>query len=152
MSSNASKEKGSRFETAARDVLRTHTGLQWERVPGSGALDPKHGLKADLYIPNKDNVYCTECKHYEDDHLTSQILTSKDPQLITWWEQTLRQANQVSKKPLLIFKFNRSKMFTCFQDMPRGHYRYMFLDVKGHEFYTALLEDWLTNDKPVFVK
>ena len=146
------RAKGARGETQARDMLRLHTKLQWERTPGSGALDEKHGLKGDLYVPNKENLFCVEVKNYEHDHLTSQVLTGKDPQLITWWEQALRQGEQVSRKPLLIFKFIRSKIFVGFQDMPRGPYRYMFLDVKGHEFYTALLEDWLTNDKPVFVK
>lgn len=148
--SNPSKEKGTRFELSVRDVLRKHTGLSWERTPGSGSLDEKHGLKADLYIPNKENLYCTECKHYEDDHLTSQVLTSKDPQLLEWWEQTIRQGKQVNRKPLLIFKFNRSKIFVAFQDMPAGPYRTMFIDAKGYAFYVALLEDWLTLDKPKF--
>jgi len=146
------KAKGARGETQARDILRLHTKLQWERTPGSGALDEKHGLKGDLYVPNRENNYCVEVKNYEDDHLTSQVLTSKDPQLVTWWEQTVRQGTQVSRKPLLIFKFNRSKIFVAFQEMPRGLYRYVFLDVKGHEFYTALLEDWLREDNPVFVR
>lgn len=146
------RAKGARGETQVRDMLRLHTKLQWERTPGSGALDEKHGLKGDLYIPNKENMYCVEVKNYEEDHLTSQILTGKDPQLITWWEQAVRQGGQVGRKPLLIFKFNRSKIFVAYQDMPVGPYRTIFIDVKGHSFYTALLEDWLILDKPQFVK
>lgn len=146
------RQKGARGETIVRDLLRKHTGLQWERTPGSGALDEKHGLKGDLYIPNKENMYCVEVKNYAEDHLTSQVLTGKDPQLLTWWEQTIRQGKQVSRKPLLIFKFDRSKIFVGFESIPMGPYRTMFIDAKGYEFYTALLEDWLTIDKPVFVK
>lgn len=146
------RAKGARGETQVRDTLRKHTGLQWERTPGSGALDEKHGLKGDLYVPNKENLFCVEVKNYEDDHLTSHILTSKDPQLLEWWSQTVRQGVQVNRKPLLIFKFNRSKMFVAFQGVPMGPYRTMFIDAKGFEFYVALLEDWLTLDKQVFVK
>lgn len=146
------RAKGARGETQVRDMLRKHTGLQWERTPGSGALNEKHGLKGDLYVPNKENLYCVEVKNYQDDHLTSQILTSKDPQLLTWWEQAIRQGIQVSRKPLLIFKFDRSKIFVAYQGVPMGPYRTIFIDAKGYEFYVALLEDWLTLDKPNFVK
>lgn len=145
------RAKGARGESQVRDMLRLHTKLQWERIPGSGALDEKHGLKGDLYVPNATNLYCVEVKNYEDDHLTSQILTSKDPQLLIWWEQAVRQGIQVSRKPLLIFKFNRSKMFVAYQSMPMGPYRTMFIDAKGYEFYIALLEDWLVFDKPKFI-
>ena len=43
-----SRAKGARGETIVRDKLRELTGLQWERVPGSGALDPKHKLTSVL--------------------------------------------------------------------------------------------------------
>jgi hypothetical protein len=145
------RAKGARGETQIRDVLRTHTKLQWERTPGSGALDEKHGLKGDLYVTNATNLYCVEVKNYEEDHLTSHILTSKDPQLLVWWEQAVRQGKQVSRNPLLIFKFNRSKIFVAYENLPKGPYRYIFIDAKGYEFYVALLEDWLTFDKPKFV-
>lgn len=108
-----SREKGARAELKARDLLRQYTGLQWERTPGSGALDARHGLKGDLYIPNSSQVYCVEVKHYEADHLTSKILTDKEPQLITWWRQALRQGAQVGRKPMLLFKFDRSKWFVA---------------------------------------
>jgi hypothetical protein len=146
------RAKGARGEIQVRDMLRQSTGLQWERTPGSGALDEKHGLKGDLYVPNKENLFCVEVKNYEGDHLTSHILTDKDPQLITWWEQAVRQGTQVGRKPLLIFKFNRSKIFVAYQSLPMGPYRVMFIDAKGHEFYVALLGDWLKFDNPQFVK
>jgi hypothetical protein len=106
-----SRAKGSTAELKGRDLLRKITGLRWERIPASGALDPIHGLKGDLYVPNKDNKFCVEVKHYKDDHLTSKLLTSKNPQLIEWWKQAVRQGEQVNKDPLLMFKFDRSKWF-----------------------------------------
>ena len=80
-----SNEKGARGETVIRDKLRQLTGLQFERVPSSGALDPKHGLKGDLYLPGQNNIFCIECKNYEEDHITSKILTGKNPQLLQFW-------------------------------------------------------------------
>lgn len=146
-----SRAKGARTETQARDLLRKHTGLQWERVPGSGALDPKHGLKGDLYIPAHNNLYCVEVKGYAEDHLTSQLLTSKTPQLIQFWQQAHRQACQVNKQPLLIFKFDRSKLFVATDTMPDHTQRYVYVQCDGHEFFVCLLEDWLLGEKPKFV-
>ena len=38
--------------------------------------------------------YVIEIKHYCDDHLTSKVLTGKDPQLLQFWQQTVRETNQ----------------------------------------------------------
>lgn len=146
-----SRAKGARTETVVRDALRKHTGLGWERVPGSGALDPKHQLKADLYVPGRTNLYAVEVKGYAEDHISSALLTGKNPQLIEFWKQSVRQGHQVNKKPLLAFKFDRSKIFVAFSDMPTASYRYLFVSVEGQEFYVALLEDWLVNEQPKFV-
>ncbi len=148
-----SRAKGARVETTVRDLLRKETSLNWERVPGSGALDPKHQLKGDLYVPGRTNLYCTEVKGYAEDHLTSAILTGKNPQLFQFWEQAVRQGLQVDKKPLLIFKYDRSKIFSAFEDMPNStSYRWIYINAdNGMEFYVALLQDWLANENPKFV-
>lgn len=147
-----SRVKGAAGETKVRDVLRQYTKLQWERVPGSGALDPKHGLKGDLYVPGKVNRYCVEVKNYKDDHLTSKILTSKNPQLIEWWEQTLRESKQVGKKPLLIFKFDRSKLFVAYQDFPPDSLAFLGIHTDEHDFYVSMLEDLLLLHQPRFIE
>ena len=145
-----SRDKGARAESDAKKVLKEHTKLNWERVPGSGALDPKHGLKGDLYIPNEQNQFCVEVKHYAEDHLTSKILTGKDPQLLEWWQQTKRQAQQTTRKPLLIFKFDRSKWFCAQEGMPTSSYRSMFIETELYAVYVSLLEDWLKHENPKF--
>jgi len=147
-----SRVKGATGETKVRDTLRSYTKLQWERVPGSGALDPKHGLKGDLYVPGKINRYCIEVKNYKDDHLTSKVLTSKNPQLIEWWEQTLRESAQVSKIPLLIFKFDRSKLFVAYEDFPPEDLCYMSIHTDKHDFYVSMLEDLLVLYTPRFIE
>ncbi len=146
-----SRAKGARVETQIRDLLRTWTGLEWERTPGSGALDPKHQLKGDLYVPGMNNHFCVEAKGYAEDHLTSKLLTGKNPQLIEFWKQTLRQAQQVKKQPLLVFKFDRSKCFVAFQDMPTTtKFKYIYCSIDGYEFYVSLLTDWIEHEDPKF--
>lgn len=147
-----SREKGARTELKVRDWLREYTDLPWERVPASGALDEKHGLKGDLYIPGEKNVYCVEVKGYADDHVTSQILTSKNPTLLDWWRQTLREAEQVKRKPLLFFKFDRSKIFVAWADMPlTENYPYVYINRDGLHFFVATAESWITNELTEFV-
>lgn len=147
-----SRQKGARAEADIVKKLSEHTGHNFKRIPMSGALDAAHGLKGDVYVPNSLNIYCIEVKHYKDDHFTSKVLTDKTPQILEWWQQTIREAAQVSRKPLLIYKFDRSKIFCAFKDMPNyTEYRWAYLNIDGHEFYSAKLEDWLKYEQPRFV-
>jgi hypothetical protein len=146
-----SRQKGARTETKVKEFLREHTQLKWERVPGSGALNEKHGLKGDLYIPGEKNIYCVEVKGYADDHLTSHVLTSKSPTLLDWWQQTIRESGQVGKQPLLFFKFDRSKIFVAFQDMPNDLYPYVYINRDEYKFFVALAEDWVTSETIKFI-
>lgn len=145
-----SRQKGARVETLVRDKLRELTGLQWERVPSSGALDPKHGLKGDLYIPGEKNLYCVEVKGYADDHVSSKILTDKSPQLFEWWQQTIRESEQVGKLPLLIFKHDRSKIFCAYHEIPT-EIAFMWVNRNGVNFNISLLEDFVKYEKPKFI-
>ena len=49
-----SRAKGARGEYLVRDMLREATGLKFERVPASGALEY---LKGDIYVPNNKNIF-----------------------------------------------------------------------------------------------
>lgn len=148
------RAKGARAETVVRDKLRELTGLQWERVPSSGALDPKHGLKGDLYVPNEKNLYSVEVKHYADCQLTTTLFTAKDPLLAQWWQQAERQGKQVSKKPLLIFKHDRSPLFVAFNDYNSEvmQFPYIYLSLGDKcDCWVALFEDWFKHEKPKFI-
>ena len=146
-----SRDKGARAETLVREALKSHTGLKWERVPGSGALNEKHQLKGDLYVPGEKNLYCVEVKHYKDCHIDHTLITGKNPQLLEWWQQTLRQAQQVSKYPLLIFKHDRSKLFAAYLDCPSSEYPYVIVNKDGYNFIISLLEDFLEYETPKFI-
>jgi hypothetical protein len=43
-------------------------------------------------------------------------------------------------------------MFVAYEDMPSVDYRMMMISVEKYEFYISVLEDWLTHEKPRFVK
>lgn len=146
-----SRLKGARAETIMRDQLRALTGLPFERVPSSGALDPKHGLKGDLYLVGVNNTYCIEVKSYADCYIDHSLISGSNPQIIIWLIQTIRQGYQVSKKPLLLFKHDRSKTYCAFLDMPEGEYSYIFVSKNGYEFYISLLDDYINNNKPEFI-
>lgn len=85
----------------------------WERTPMSGALDAKHMMKGDVYVPGVNTRYCVEVKHYADIEVDIRLLTSKNPIFRQWWAQTVREAGQMNKEPLLVFKHNRSKWFAA---------------------------------------
>jgi hypothetical protein len=108
-----SRAKGRAAELKCRDELRKLTGLMWERTPMSGALNEKHMMKGDVYVPQTNIKYCVEVKHYADDHISTKLLTTKSV-FYNWWEQTTREAEQMKKEPLLVFKHNRSKWFVAF--------------------------------------
>jgi len=151
--SNPSKDKGTRAETDAKVILRKATGLSFERTPLSGALDEKHGLKSDIYVPKEKNLFTIEVKHYKETHLNYAVLTSKSSQLIAWWIQTKREALQNGSKPLLVFKHDRSKFFVGFEEEPTNldAYRWMLINHEEGIFYTALFEEWLLHEKPKFI-
>ena len=127
-----SRAKGRTAEIKARDELRKLTGLMLERTPLSGALDAKHMMKGDVYVPGVNTKYCVEVKHYADEHISTKLLTTKSV-FYDWWKQTVREADQMDKHPLLMFKHNRSKWFVAFTH--EDVYLYM-LDNESMKFLT----------------
>jgi hypothetical protein len=111
-----SRAKGRAAELKCRDELRKLTKLMWERTPMSGALDAIHLLKGDIYVPQVNIKFCIEVKFYKDDQISTKLLTGKSPIFMGWWEQTCREAKQMNKEPLLIFKHNRGKWFAAHFD------------------------------------
>lgn len=144
-----SRQKGARAESNAKDILIKYTGHNWKRTPGSGALSADHKLKGDLYIPEVNNKYCVEVKHYKEDQFSTKILTDKDPQLNKWWSQTLRQGKQVDKEPLLIFKHDRSKFFVATESYIDSDIKYIY--TMPLDICICILEDWLLYEKPNFI-
>lgn len=146
-----SRQKGQRAEYAIRDLLRAHTKLDWDRVPGSGGFGASHGLKGDIYLPTptgKIAAFTIEVKHYKDDVITSNILNSTESQLEKFWSQTAREADQMNAKPMLIFKKDRSKWLVGVEkhNLPDGFMKdfgYFKFSKGGMCFYIFNFEQFL---------
>ena len=142
-----SRAKGARGEYLVRDMLREYTGLKFERVPSSGALEY---LKGDLYVPHEKNYYCIEVKNYSESPLNDRMFTAeKTNNLIRWWKKLLLQAGYRDQKPLLFFKYNRSKVFVATEHKPK-FCKYMF--ISWLNCYVLLAEDWLDKENTEFIE
>lgn len=146
-----SREKGKRGEYQVRDMLRTKTGLEWERVPGSGAFGQSHGLKGDVYLPphsGRISKYTFEVKWYKDDQLSSNLFNTGESTFEKWWQQTAREAEQMNARPALVFKKDRGQWLIALDSsdkmidslMERTH---MVFNKKGAEVVIGLFEPWL---------
>lgn len=143
-----SRAKGARGEYLVRDMLREATGLQFERVPNSGALEY---LKGDLYVPNEKNRFCIEVKNYEGSPLTDKMFTQeKTNNLVRWWKKIVLQAEGGNQEPLLFFKYNRSKVFVVCGILPERVSRYFY--ISWLDCYVMLAEDWLDEENVEFLK
>jgi Holliday junction resolvase len=142
-----SRAKGQRAEYAVRDTLRKHTGLQWERVPGSGGFNVSHGLKGDIYIPNVNIVHCIEIKHYKSDVINSNLMNKTESQLEKFWIQTQREADQLGKEPLLIFKKDRGKWIVAERHIDQDIFpsKCVVLKTKDIEIVCMLFDEWLSD-------
>ena len=62
--------------------------------------------------------------------------------MLQFWRQAVREAEVMRKKPLLIFRWNRSKDFVAFDDDLEVDF---FIEVKsfGCHFKVTKLDDWL---------
>ena len=144
-----SRAKGARGEYIVRDVLREATGLQFERVPNSGALEY---LKGDLYVPNERNKFCIEVKNYSESPLNDKIFTAqRTNNLIRWWKKIVQQAKGGDQEPLLFFKYNRSAIFVVTAEKPlSSESQYMYIN--WLDCYVMIADDWLREEKPEFLK
>ena len=137
---NKSKIKGSAYEAKIRDLLTEQLKIEFKRMPLSGSLEY---LKGDLWTPHDTAAwpYCIECKHYAEVNWNG-LLTAKSSDLLEFWRQAVREAKVMKKKPLVIYRWNRSKDYICWND---GIDLNLQITYKGFdcEFKMGLLQDWL---------
>lgn len=143
-----SRAKGQRGEYQVRDLFRKATGLDWERVPGSGGFGKQHLLKGDIYVPNTNTVHCVEIKCYAEDAINSNLLNDSISQLEKWWAQTVREAKELDKEPVLVFKKDRGKWIVAQQTPITGadKVKYMVgfqIEPLTQPIGMMLLEEWL---------
>lgn len=144
MAYNKSKAKGSSFEAKIAERFTSEFGKDFKRVPLSGALE---WMKGDI-ICIEDTAwfpYTVECKHYASIDWNS-LLTAKSNDMFSFWQQTLREANVMKKKPLLVFRWDRSKDYVAFDDDIEIS-EYIQVKSFGYTFKIALLDTWITTIK-----
>jgi len=137
---NKSKIKGSVYEAKIRDLLTKELDIEFKRMPLSGSLEY---LKGDLWTPFDTAAwpYCIECKHYAN-VTWNNVLTAKTSDLLNFWRQAEREAEVMKKKPLVIYRWNRSKDYICWNDeiSLENQINIKTFDV---EFKMGLLSDWI---------
>ena len=142
-----SRSKGARGEYLVRDLLREKVGLQFERVPSSGALEY---LKGDLYVPHEKNRFCIEVKNYAESPLSDKIFTQvKTNNLIRWWTKVVSQAVKGDQEPLLFFKYNRSPVFIVTNIRPINTEDWLYINFL--DCYVLLAEKWLNKEEVSFI-
>ena len=107
MAYNKSKAKGSAYEQKIATLLSKEFNVEFRRVPLSGAIDY---LKGDIWTPHDTAwwPYCIECKHYKEIQWNN-LLTSKTSKIFAFCQQTVREAELMKKKPLLLVSWDRYK-------------------------------------------
>jgi hypothetical protein len=138
---NPSKLKGTAFETKIVKTLSDALGKEFKRMPLSGAISY---LKSDIWLPSDTAAwpFSVECKHYAEIEWNN-LLTAKSTEIHDFWRQVYKDATTMNKKPLLIFRWNRSKDFAAYDDFSIECDTYLEVNAFGHKFRIALLSDWL---------
>ena len=141
---NKSKIKGSAYEAKIRDLLTKELNMKFERMPLSGSLEY---LKGDLWTPHDTAAwpYCIEAKHYAEVNWNG-LLTAKSSDLLDFWRQAVREAKVMKKKPLVIYRWNRSKDYICWNDDIKLDLQITYSGFDC-EFKMGLLQDWLDEYK-----
>jgi hypothetical protein len=132
------RAKGALGENKVKEFLEARTPYTFERTPGSGSGK----IKGDLHIPNYRNVYCIEVKNYAESPFNDKILTSKTNDFVQWWTKLQKQSGIM--KPLLIFKYNRSKLFVATNTRPQNVEKY--IDIPWLNCYIMLLDEWIERE------
>lgn len=138
--SSKSKTKGTNFEYVVRDAFSKRFDSKFERVPLSGALAY---LKGDVFCPWLPSFpYCIEAKHHKEVPWNNLISAKKSSLLLDFWKQTVREAEVMKKRPLLVYKWDRSKIYCCWADDTEVDDQ---ITVKIDDLYfkMGLFDEWL---------
>lgn len=132
------RQKGATGENKVKEFLESRTPYTFTRTPGSGS----GAIKGDLWIEGKNNRFCIEVKNYAESPLNDKIFTSKTNNFVIWWTKLQKQAKP--KRPLLIFRYNRSQMFVATDIKPTNSENY--IDIRWLNCYCLLLDEWIQKE------
>lgn len=132
------RAKGAIGENKVKEFLESKTPYTFERTPGSG----NGKIKGDIHIPGYRNVFCIEVKNYAESPFNDKILTNKSNDFVQWWTKLQKQSGIL--KPLLIFKYNRSKLFVATDVKPTNVEKY--IDIPWLKCYVMILDEWIERE------
>ena len=132
------RAKGAIGENKVKEFLESKTPYTFERTPGSG----NGKIKGDIHIPGYRNVFCIEVKNYAESPFNDKILTNKSNDFVQWWTKLQKQSGIL--KPLLIFKYNRSKLFVATDIKPTNVEKY--IDIPWLKCYVMILDEWIERE------
>lgn len=121
---NKNKNKGKSFERQICGILSNFFGINFQRVPNSGAfIGGKNSVRydvlteeqrlladGDIIVPQELNHISMECKSYKDFSFNGLFL-GKNALLDGWIEQS---SNTKKPKWLLFFKINNKGIFVVY--------------------------------------
>lgn len=134
------RQKGKAGEALVKKFLEEHTEYEFAYTPGSGSGK----IKGDLHIEGKPNTFCIEIKNYKESPISDKILTNKSNTFVKWWLK-LEKDCLPRLRPLLFFRYNRSKLFVATRSRPERVINR--LDFPGINCYIMLAEDWINKEK-----
>lgn len=135
-----SRQKGKAGEKLVKEFLEEHTPYTFEFTPGSG----NGKIKGDLYIPRFQNNFIIEVKNYKDSPISDKILTNKSNDFVQWWLKA-RDQSFPFQRPLVFFRYNRSKLFVATSIKPVDVTKR--LDIPELNCYIMLAEEWIQKEK-----
>lgn len=134
-----SRAKGAIGENKVKEYLDANTPHTFERTPGSGSGK----IKGDLWIKDRKNVFCIEVKNYAEAPNFTASLVNKTNDFVLWWTKLQKQAG--TQRPLLIFKYNRSKLFVATDIKPANVEKY--IDIPWLGCYVLLLSEFIEKEE-----
>lgn len=136
-----SRAKGAIGENKVKEFLDSRTPYTFERTPGSG----NGSIKGDLYIKGYKNVFCIEVKNYADPINLLALIVNEKGTFVDWWIKLQKQSKLQNQEPLLIFKYNRSKLFVATKLKPCNVNKY--IDITWLNCYITELGSWIEKEQ-----
>jgi len=125
-----SRHKGSRNERNVAKLMQEWTDYEFARTPQSGGLHWKkaHTSGDIVCIDDKHGhrfAFSIECKFHEELdllHLIDDTIGKKSNKILSFWNQTMRDASLVNKTPLLFMRRNGMKAGMHFVVLPTNFF------------------------------
>jgi Holliday junction resolvase len=159
--SNANKNKGKSFEREVAELFSEATGLNWQRVPNSGAFIGGKNVtrinqmsnnqilltRGDIIPPDEYNGICIECKFYKD--FAFHQLFEDSLELNKWIDQCMVDYEKSNGKVfMVIFKINRKGAFICTLKEQFEIKKSLTYINKNREYSVSKFDlEWISNHK-----